>query len=276
MKTIRSILKKLSLVDIILILITLSVGMGFYFFFYRQSQTITVSVQVTDQDVLYTQTQPRTFYASMFQVGDTEYDALGKPVAVITRVDSFDADATHKTVFLRLTVKSTYDSRTKSYYLRGQKIVYGAPIQFTLSKIIFNGIVIDFPNLTAQKDIKIGSAVVTILSRVIEPTIATSVVPGDQIIDSNRTVLAQVIDNTVLPAEKVTLTSSGDLLLRYDPLYKDSILTVRLRTTTVGDNTFVFYTIPLKIGQVLPLQFHNVSLSNLNNPSIVTKFALDK
>jgi len=267
MKFVKRIRSKLTYFDIGIILIIVVLGLGFFFFFYRKAEDVNIRVKVTDQDVLYVRTQPATWYANRFEVGDVERDTLGREISRIVGVETFNVRSNRKAVYLDLRVRATYDTRTKLYSARGRPLIFGTPVRFNFSKVTFDGIVTDFPNSEYQENLQVKETKVVALSRGFkpqeipgEPLILGSVKRGDKVVDSNGNVLAEVLDVKVRPAERVTQTDRGELLLRRDPLYKDGLFTLKIRTKIFDNEPFMFDNIPLKIGEVVPLNFAHVSL----------------
>ncbi|KKS89858.1 MAG: hypothetical protein UV63_C0012G0010 [Microgenomates group bacterium GW2011_GWC1_43_11] len=268
-KILRSFRQHISAFDIGILVVGFICLLVFFLFFYRKSETITIRVKVTDQDVLYQRTEPTMWYANRFFVGDKELDALGRTITEIVGIDMFPVDSKHKAVYLDLKVKAVYDTRTKTYSTHGKTLMFGTPMRFNVSKVTFDGFVTEFPGSEKDAGVKIGKATVKALARNLEPSIASAITPGSKILDSNQLLLAEITDVTVTPAEKVTTTDAGDLLLRYDPLYKDALITVDIRTKTVGKDVYIFDNLPLKIGEPLPLHLENVSVpSNIDNRGI--------
>lgn len=267
MGRIRKFAKKLTYFDIGIIAIVVALGLGFFSFFYRKAEYVNIRVKVTDQDVLYVRTQPATWYANRFEVGDVERGALGREISRIVGVETFNVTSRRKAVYLNLRVRATYDTRTKLYSARGKPLIFGTPVRFNFSKVTFDGIVTDFPNSEYQKNLQVKETKVVALSRGFkpeeipgEPLIFESVKRGDKVVDSNGNILAEVLDVVIRPAERVTQTDRGELLLRRDPLYKDSLFTLKIRTKIFDNEPFMFDNIPLKIGEVVPLNFAHVSL----------------
>lgn len=265
----KSFRRHVTIFDISVLIIGCIGLIAFFVFFYRRSEIITIRVKVTDQDVLYQRYEPTTWYANRFFVGDKELDTLGRTITQIIGVETFPIDSRHKAVYLDLKIKSTYDTRTKSYSSRGKKIMFGTPLRINLNNITFDGFITEFPGSDKNDSVIVKKASVQALARKLEPSIAEAIHTGSKIYDSNNTLLAEITDVLIKPAEKVTTTDAGDLLLRYDPLYKDVLITVTLRTKTIGKETFIFDTLPLKIGEPLPLNLDTVSIPpNINNYSI--------
>lgn len=266
MKWARRFLKNLTPFDYLGLLIVVVILIASYFFFYRKSQYVNIRVRVTDLNVLYAGNNPKFWYADRFRVGDVEKDTLGRVLTQVIDVDTFDFDKESRAVYLDLSVKATYDSRTKLYSLRGKPLVFGIPITFNLSGITFQGIVTEFPNSEFQKSLQIKESLAKVVVRGInenaiddkrftEPTALESIKKGDKITNSRGIILAEVIEVVSKPAQRITLDDRGNLLLRHDPYYKDAFITLRLRTKVVNNTSYVFDYLPLRLGEEVPLTF---------------------
>lgn len=256
----HTLFKKIKVFDVVVASILLIIGIGLFLLFYRKAEYINIRVRVTDQEVLYSQTLPRNWYAQRFVVGDFELDALGRKITEIQKVERFTVNAERDVVVLDLNVRATYDTRTKMYSTRGKPIMFGAPMRFNLQGITFDGIVTEFPG--SDKLFKAQESVVTVraMGRGIEPYLAEAVTEGKVVYDSNQVALAKVLAVEIRPAERVTETDRGDLLLRNDPLYKDIYLTVEIKTKVIQGSVLMFDSIPVKVDQMIPLNFEEVSI----------------
>lgn len=246
--------------DAIALSVLVSLAIVFFLFFYRKSQTIDIKVKITDQEVIYAGTNPKNWYADKFQIGDAELDGLGRKQAEIIKVDKIQTTPTNKAVYVTLRVRSLFDTRSRSYSVRGKPISFGTPLRFTLSKVSFDGIVTDFPNAEFDEKTTFGQQEIKTLARGVEPKIAATVRVGQIITDSNNKTLAEVLEVNITPAERVTQTDSGELLLRRDPLYKDLEVVLKVQSRLIERQLHIFDDIPLKIGEVVPLNFDNFSL----------------
>lgn len=270
MGTVQKLLRKISVFDFVLLCIGVFLFFGFFFFFYRKAEYVNIRVKVTDQDVLYAKTQPETWYANRFEVGDVERDTLGRVISEIVGVERFNVTSRLKAVYLDLKVRATYDTRTKLYSARGKPLIFGTPVRFNFSTITFDGIVTEFPKSEYQKNLRVENMKVVVLQRwirtdgvtgvTVEPTTIQSIKKGDKIYNSRGEVLAEVLEVKIRQAERTVETDKGELLLRYDPIYKDGIYTLNIRARVFNDEPFVFDNIPVKLGEVLPLNFPDVSL----------------
>jgi hypothetical protein len=256
----KKVLKKtnLSWFDLFVLVCGVSLLLAFFLFFYRKNEVITIRVKVTDQEVLYANTQPLNWYANHFKVGDSEADALGRTITEITHVQVFPTSAKTSVVYLDLNVRATYDRKTKTYSARGRNLSFGTPLRFSLGKVTFDGIVVDFPNM--NQSINQRELIVTSSAKNVEPYFSPSLHIGDKITDSNGKVFAEITSIETSPAKKVTQTSSGELLLKKDPYFVDLEIKVKVDAKVIDGVSYFFDDSPLKIGEIIPLNLNNVSL----------------
>lgn len=274
MKLLRRIRNKITFFDIGLGAIILLLALSGYFFFKRDVEYITIRVKVTDREILYANTQPADWYASRFEIGDAERDALGRTIAEIVNVESFSVGTNKKAVYVDLRIKAVYDKRAKTYSSRGKTVAFGTTMRFYLSKVTFDGIVTEFPHSESQRNYRVTTSTVTVVARGLEPAVAAGIKKGDKIQDSNGTLIADVLEVNVKPAERITTTVNGDLLLRFDPLYKDLLLTVAMRTKLFHGEAYVFDNVPLKVGVAIPLSFKHASLETTNVYGLFSPIAM--
>ena len=101
----------------------------------------------------------------------------------------------------------------------------------------------------------------TILDKTVEPEVYQSIKKGDRIYNSNKTLLAEVLEVSLVPAVRVTQTNMGILTLQQDPLYNNIVLTLSVRTNTINGELYMFDTQPLKIGERIPLNFSHALIA---------------
>lgn len=208
---------------------------------------------------MYANSRPAIWYANQFNVGDNELDSLGRKITEIVGMEKFDVSAEKQALYLDINIKSGYDTRTKTYFVKGKNITYGTPLTFNLRNVTFSGIITEFPNMN-KSDVKIRTAVIQAIGERLEPIIVNSVHTGDKIYDSNGTLLAEIIKAEVKPSKTITTDNYGNLLLKDNPIFRDLIVTARVRTKTVKSNNFIFDQDIIKIGETLPLNFNNISV----------------
>ncbi|OGK09718.1 hypothetical protein A2767_07710 [Candidatus Roizmanbacteria bacterium RIFCSPHIGHO2_01_FULL_35_10] len=283
MKKILKLLTRLTPFDLIIICALLISIIFFFLFFYRKSEYVDIRVKSTDLEVLYGKSQPFVWYANQFEVGDVEKDVLGKNIAEIKSVESFNVTPDKKVLYLDLRLRGLFDSRTKLYSARGKNLIIGTPIKFNFSRVAFEGVIVETPESLKQNKFSTKNVKVTALARginelqtnvvwgvdelqtiqdysVIEPEVFQNIHKGDKITDSKKQVLVEIIDLQIRPAQRITQSDAGELLLKDDPYYKDAILTVIIKTKKYRNEYFIFDNQLLKLGEKLPLNFTNLSI----------------
>jgi hypothetical protein len=259
MKKILSTLKKLNPFDVFMIIIALSILFGFFFFFYRRAEYITIQVKVTNQEVLYAATLPKNSYSRYFTVGDVERDAVGRVISEVIDVESYPVSSENQAVYLTLKVRSTFDTRTKTYSARGKTLMYGTPMRFNLSSVTFDGFVTQVPNTSVSHKQKI--MLVQAVSRYVEPATAKVIKAGDTIINSKNEVLIKITSVRVEPAIQVTTNISGDLLERRNPYFKDIYLDMEVLVDEFNNKDLVLLDeIKFQVGAVVPFSNKNYTI----------------
>lgn len=262
-------IRQLTVLDYGLFLIVITGALFFVFFLKRENVFIDVKFKITDPDVLYMNTRALDEYAVSFVIGDKEFNELGQTIAEIVKVDTYRTNTDRQVVYLTLRAKANYNPRKKLYSIKGRPVVVGQSFTYTLTKVKFEGIVVDFPGLTTANktfDKKSVKAQIRDSSREysdtygVPPYIAYAVSVGDQVKDSQGNVLAKVLQVDVLPAKRTVVTTDNRSLVVNDPELKDVFYTLELSVYEDKDRLFMFDYLPVYIGQVLPLNFGQISV----------------
>lgn len=262
MKLIKIIKNKITLFDIVLGVFLLVFLIAVVLFLDRKTQYVDIRVKVTDQDVLYSRTNPATWYANRFNVGDSEKNELGRPIAQITNVETYNTTADTKAVYLNINVRAVYDKMSQTYSAKGTSLIFGNTLKFSFPNVSFSGLIIESPT-TSNPVSPIEQKKIVVLQRgidAIEPVILQKIKVGDEIIDSMGNILAHVESVSFLASPRITQTYQGDLLLRNDPYYKDAFITLTVRVKKYNNEYFLFDNVPLKLGVNVPLNFSYESI----------------
>jgi len=273
----RKLLFKFKPIDLFAVGLILIVGSFFLFFFKREGGFVNIRVRVTDTDALYVRTDPYNWYADKFIAGDSEKDAVGGVTAKIENVESFNIKSDKRIVFLDISIYAKYDPKTGIYSARGKPLTFGSTVPFNFTNVSFEGLVIGEPGFEKKPE-KTEYVLVKARARgyvdkpeliggtnkvntnTIEPEVLESVLKGDKVITVDGDVLVEVVDSVIYPSERAVATNLGGLVLTKDPIYKDAIYTLKVRSKKVGNEIYVFDVLPLKIGEVIPLNFNDVSI----------------
>lgn len=260
--------KKLTLFDIVVLGLMLVLFISFIFVFRRTTPRTTIWVKVTDQDVLYAYTHPQSWYANVFQVGDTEVNALGAPIAKITNVERFVTDEVRKAVYLELNIKATYDTRNKRYTYKGKPLIFGTPLRFNMGKVYFDSIVVSLPDevidhkrikLTIEAEMK---NIPNYQAEAIQQFEGRSVLDKQGITYVTVNKISKVISKT-----NYKIIDSNNLTFRKDDEYSDLFMELIVYAKETPSEYFAYRDIPLKIGLSIPISFPEMTFH-----PIVTKF----
>jgi len=262
-------IRKLKIFDWFLILIFLILAIGFFAFFFRQSKQLTVRLKITEKNVLYAYSTPPSWFVYLFKSGMSEKDGFGRINAEVLDVYFYDTAPAHKAAYLTLSLKTTYNGRSQEYKYKGNPVVVGESLRVNLDGILAEGLIV---GVDQTKD-QLGYDWFKVEARLMENQnisftettgidlfIADALNLGDKIFDSNGDAIAEILDKKVLPAEKNTFDDRGNVYQKFDPRKKDVFLTLKVRVRKINNEYYFFDDIQLKINQILPLNFTNISI----------------
>ena len=276
-KLIKKIKKNIHVLDIVIGAFFIIIAISLLLLFHRKNEYVDIRVRVTDQDVLYANNNPRTWYANQFEVGDVERDELGGIVGKITGVETFNISEDSKVVYLDISLRAVYNKRSQLYSAQGTNLIFGNTLRLNFSKTFFNSLITEAPDRSNQNDYSEEQKTIVVIERgvtngndtdvnslqsqaSIEPQVLSKIKSGDVITDSNGRVLAEVKDIVITPALRITQNDRGDLLSKLDPYYKDATITLNILVKKYKSDEFIFDIIPLKIGSKVPLNFSYESI----------------
>lgn len=268
-KAFSTIKKKLTIFDILILCLACAALIFFFFFSKRQVEFTTVRIKVTDDDALYATTMPTIEYAKSFLVGDVEKNEIGQETAKITRVESYNITAQKKVVILDISVKASFKPRKNQYSLKGKPLIYGTPLTFNFTKVRVTGLVVTVPGDLEEEEKREGKKVIQAQLRWenrefsdvygVPEYIASAVQVGDSVTDSQGNVLAKILEVKTEPALRTIFVSGRAATVR-DPILKDVFYTVEVKTKTIENKTYMFDFQPIQIGEVVPLNFSQISV----------------
>jgi len=113
---------------------------------------------------------------------------------------------------------------------------------------------------------KIVEARVTLLSGIFPETLgifpwrAEAIKIGDEMKDTQGRVVAEVLEKRVSPAEKIVTTADGRVFTRQDPIKKDVILVVKIKTVKEEGVNYFLDVFKVKVGQAIFLSFPEIDI----------------
>jgi hypothetical protein len=228
---------------------------------YVQKPTyITVRIKGSPGNWWWVTPRPPDWLADAVHPGDKEYNATNKAIAEIQTVDIYDAGGPTKDVYLTAKLDVRYNAQTKKYRYKGEPLEVGGPISLSLGSTFFPGIVVDIlDEKAAVKPQKTLTVQVRYKDR--WPFEYEAVKPGQQIIDGNKRVIAEIIKKERTPAEREVHTAAGQILQRYSPVMDDFIITIKLAVDVREDQYVYREEQYVKVGNQLWLLFPQYNIS---------------
>lgn len=268
-KGVLKISKSVSRLDLVILFVCIASILVFYIAFKRNVVFITARFKVTDDNALYANTLPGNEYATSFVEGDTEKDELGRTVSEIIDVETYKVKENQAVVYLDIKMKAVYNPRKKQYTVRGKTLSFGESFTFTLSKVKFKGLVVDFPGFRDTQNMK--KITMKVIAQLRDPSrffsdtygvplyIANAVKRGDVVTDSKGNVLLTVLDVLIKPAKRIITNTQTVQTL--DPELKDVYYTIELPAVQIRGQNYMFNYFPVLIGSFLPINLPSVSIS---------------
>jgi hypothetical protein len=270
LKRLKQLISKVHKLEFIFLVLAIVPIFLLYSFSRREERFINVLFKVTDESVLYANAVPSNDFADSFKVGDEEKNEVGNTIAKITDVTSYNIDPKHKVILFRADIKAIFNPLKATYSFKGRQISFGESIPFSFSKVKVTANVYDFPGFRNADEVKISKRIVTArswnesryfsdVSGVAEFN-AFAVQPGQEIKGADGNVLIRVLDVRVVPAKRVVLSQRDMPIEVNDPVLKDVTYVLEVRTTEIAGSLYAFEYIPLKINELIPLNFRNITL----------------
>lgn len=271
-KSIRKIVQKITLFDLILAGLVLFGITFFAVVFFRKATFVNITVKVNSDTVMY-QTwnyENRTYdwFAQLFRVGMKEKDSLGNLQAEVTGVRSYDIRPSRKDVYLTLKIRGVYESSTGRYSYNGRPVLIGSTLKFNLDGVVASGLI---TNIDGERNVK-KKVKLLVNAKVrdetsafpdstgIEEYMADALKVGTEVKDNNDEVIIKILDKKVTDAKRLVTTYTGETLVRSNPLRKDVELVLEVYAEENGGKYYLFDDVPIMVGERLPIITDKVSV----------------
>lgn len=250
MKSIFTVIKRLSIVDYLIIFVVLSGIIASLLFFTKSQVTLYVDLTSVPQYGNEDPFPPTFTTTDALQVGDAIYNWSGKKTAEITKIEKSEWGGNRKIILLTVKMNVAYDGRTHQYTFNDTPIVISNNLSLSTEKAIFNGEIINVyrnENNKFRKFIK-KNANVSVNIRNIEAWQADSLRTFEAK-NSQGDIIAKTTDIQIVPSEIDVETDRGTVHKGYSTIYKDARVTLHLTHVYCSEQTCYFnQIIPLKIG----------------------------
>jgi hypothetical protein len=238
------------------------------FILFRKTTFTTVTIKITNPNPLYSDTNPPSWYAFAFRAGDKELDSTGQVQVEILDTSAYPSYGNKKIVFLKLRVRAVYSGSKKQFTYKGKPLIVGSELHVELTNQLIDGVITEIENMPSPYQNKYITLKADLLeyNPVFQETDgvdefkANAIHVGDAMKDNNGTMLATVLDKSVIPADRY-ITSQGFVTIVPDPKKKHVTLTLKIRVQEWHGDQLFLYTFPVKVGEELPLNLPNVSIA---------------
>lgn len=244
-----------------LAIMVIGLGLLFIFFFVSQKERwVTAEIRIIPESPYW--------LADTLRKGDLQYNNLGRKIAEVVDIQNYQWFEEKKMVYLTVSLKAGYNSRTKKLTFNYRPLEIGKPIELEVGNVGFMGVITDLDN---EKDHwewqeRIVEVRVSLWSGIFPETLglpswrAEAIKVGDKMVDSQGRILAEVLEKNEKPAEKIVVTDDGRVLLREDPLKKDVVLRAKLRTIQREGVSYFLDDIKIKVGSNILLALPEIDI----------------
>lgn len=272
MEEIKKRLLKLTLFDRVLILLVLIAAGVFIYIFFRKSTYVTTVIKVGEETVQY---QPwnkgagtKAWFSNMFYEGLKEEDGLGRVMAEVTGVKSFDTDPNLKDIYLTTRLRVVYNRASNEYTFKGKPVLVGSTIKLNLDELLVNGLITYMEGAEDPRE-KATLVVETQLREENETFLETSGVPeykpaalevGQEIKDDQGEVVITILEKRVEDARRAVTTGDGRVFVQRNPLRKDVYLTLKINATKIDKRYYLFDDVPIVVGERILLNTPEIAV----------------
>lgn len=202
--------------------------------------------------------EPPYWLTDPVQKGAIEYDPQGGVLAEILDTRKFEV-GDRKMLWIKARLKVTPSPRARQYRFRREPLNIGSLIYIAPNNVKVFTNVMYIEGIGEPKEE--GERVITLKEYDLFPWVTEAVAVGDQMLDDDGQVIAEVIEKTVEPAEMITVDYLGNVLMRTNPTRYDMTLRIRVKTVVSKGRDYFSYFQPLKVGFYLWLPFGKSNVS---------------
>jgi len=271
-KNLRGKYNKLTLFDKVLVSLFVLGLVFFAYIFFRKSSYIAVTVKVGEDNIRYEpwvqETGTRVWFSQLFYQGMRETDGLGRTMAELSSLRSYDTLPSRKAVYLTLSIRAVYNRASNQYTFKGKPLVVGSPIKLYLDRLLVEGLVTSVEGVNDPRErqeliveAKLKEENPSFLETSgVENYIAEALTVGQRIMDSDGNVAIEIISKKSENAKRLVTTSDGRVIIQTSPLRKDIYLTLKINALKLGGRYYLFDDTPVLIGASIPLNTDLLSL----------------
>lgn len=253
----RTLLNRFDILIGILFLCSIVILAVVYKFVVQKDKYVTVELLAAGGEWWWGTPPPFYWLTNAIQKGAIEYDIMHKPLVEILDVVKYDHDQ-RSFVWMKARIKVAENRRTGKYNFRQTQIEIGRTINISPNNIslIANVVGIEGVNNLGSE----SSQVILAKWYSVHPWRADAIHVGDTMKDDKGNTVAEILEKSVTLAETTTTTYLGETRATVDPLRRDVLMKIRLKTLNVeGVNYFTFYQV-VKVGMGLYIPLSGTSI----------------
>lgn len=256
--------KKPNLFDIIFAIIILSAVIFYFGYFKRATTTVILDIFTTSSEWSTADFKSELYpMAQNINSGDTIFDSLGRKVAEITYVSRTpEKRGLQENYLVTLTLKTTYNKKTKTYTYDGNPLLIGGPIKLNTGKALLQGQIFGLYRSEAEKlaSTKLKNAKITVKYRHQDPWLINPLKQFEYF-DSNKKLLLKTTSVQSVPSPETFPNSQGQLVLTSHPFKYDLTTTFEIyNLECTAFNCLFNHIVPISIGGWFVTDFGNLNL----------------
>lgn len=254
------ILKRITIVDVIVGVCVIGAIIFSFVFFLKKETWTTIEVKVRSYPISSGEQldgAPNFWLSKTINVGEVALDSVGRKIAVVEKVKRWGDIATETWVTLKIKAGKNKSNIIRFNY---QDVAIGASIKLQVGQTSIEGVVTHIEGIFDDR-VKEDKIIKTRLidwsddSRVtlgVFPWVASSLKKGDQMITSDGDVVAEIMSIDVHDADRLVTTADGRINIQKDPSKKDVFLTLLIKTTKTDQVNYYLDDYPVKINTEIP------------------------
>lgn len=233
----KSVLNKITLIDLILIFFGILIVGFLLFHFYRKRAFVYIDLTFQRQDWNTNSFPPEYWEVSSLKVGDIGYNSMGKKVVEVQEIEKNIWDGGRR-LYVEMAVKidAVYNTTTKTYVYDGNPLLIGEEITLKFNNTSFTGIIANVYEHRDQRfaDYQQAEAEIKVRYTGYEPWHAEAI-KNFTVTNNQGEIVLKTKEVKITPAEMVVVNDRGDVLLRWNPIKKDITATFELPKVLCAD-----------------------------------------
>lgn len=236
---------------------------GFYIrTLFTKPEYVTVQILSSGGEWWWFNVNPPFWLLNSIQKGSKEYDALGRPIAEVLDVSTFDTLDGKRLSIVTAKLRVDVKKKSETFEFRNDPLFVGSSIYIAPNNIRLNGNVMWIEGIQQNTT---ESKILTLRDYYVYPYRADGIQVGMKMVDTQGKVMAEIIDKKVETSQMMTYDLWGVSHQQPDYLHVDLTIKVRIEATKSAGQ-YYFLLQPIHLGSSIAIPF---ATANLNEGKIV-------